>query len=196
MLLLRFRIIHSRSRGLMESQFSIRKWVYVDIFTHYLASLISLWLFHARQLTETQLSFHFPLHPLILQNSIVFITSSENLRGWLGWQNCIYDLLKESISPYMNNKSTGKLCQFLGKWEIREPFNAILIQQILLFVKCIHHDFSQKAWGRYLSPSPLLSFALVYRNMLWLCNIRVFTLPWFSATNLNLKQQIRRNFQQ
>lgn len=124
----------------------------------------------------TQLSFSTSsLNPAEFYCVYHFIRKPERL---IELQNCIYDLLKESISPYMNNKSTGKLCQFLGKWEIREPFNVILILQLLLFVKCTCHSFSQKAWGRCFFPSPPPPlFALVYRNMLWLCNILVLTLP-------------------
>lgn len=43
----------------------------------------------------------------------------------------------------MNNKSTGKLCQFLWKWEVCEPFNVILIDQSWLSVQSMHCDFSQ-----------------------------------------------------
>lgn len=48
-----------------------------------------------------------------------------------------------SSTLYMNNKSTGKLCQFLWKWEVCEPFNVILIDQLLLSVQRMHCDFSQ-----------------------------------------------------
>lgn len=117
------------------------KGFYADIFIllgSYLSAAVSC---KATCRNTAQLSFSTSsLNPSEFYCAYHFIRNPERL---IGLEKLYLRSSWRSSTLYMNNKSTGKLCQFLWKWEVCEPFNVILIDQPLLSVESMHCDFSQ-----------------------------------------------------